>query len=136
MTVSNLFTMAAAALILAGCVTSEDPGDGGFFNGVAGASNGTYDRRVATRQAEVDRAQAENARLTAELARLRGEHSRAKSDLIAARSKAQAAGVKLSPTQEGQVAAALRSDPARVESLSKAIADARRLSETISRMAG
>ncbi|MBR9865313.1 MAG: hypothetical protein GYB24_17945 [Rhodobacteraceae bacterium] len=135
MTVSNLFTV-AAVLILAGCVTSQDPGDGGFFNGVAGASNGTYDQRVANRQAEVDRAQAENARLTSELARLRGEHSRAKSDLIAARSKARAAGVNLSPTQERQVAAALQSDPARVESLSKAIADARRLSETISQMAG
>ncbi|GGA21159.1 hypothetical protein [Neptunicoccus cionae] len=129
-------TIPLAAATLAGCVTSEDPGDGGFFNGVAGASNGTYDGRVASRQAEVDSAQAENARLTAELARLRGEHSAIKSDLIAARAKAQAAGVRLNATQEGQVAAALRSDPARVESLSKAIADARRLTDSIARLAG
>lgn len=136
MTVSNLLTTPAVVLILAGCVTSQDPGDGGFFNGVAGASNGTYDRRVANRQAEVDSAQAENVRLTAELARLRGEHSRAKSALIAARAKAQTAGVRLSASQEGQVAAALRADPARVESLSKAIADARRLTDTIAGLAG
>ncbi|WP_069299852.1 hypothetical protein [Neptunicoccus sediminis] len=136
MRVDNLLTITASVLILAGCVTSEDPGDGGFFNGVAGASYGTYERRVASRQAAVDSAQAENARLAGELARLRMEHSRAKSDLIAARANAQTAGVRLSATQEGQVAAALRADPARVESLSKAIADARRLTESIKGLAG
>nr|WP_323778988.1 hypothetical protein [Amylibacter sp.] len=127
---------AAMFMVLSACVTSEDPGDGGFFNGVAGASNGTYDTRVAERETKVQSAQAENARLTAQLAGLRSEHSSAKNALIQARAKARAAGASLTPSQENQVAAALRSNPDRVESLSKAIADARRLTESIARLAG
>lgn len=34
------------AALLAGCQTSSDPADGGFFNGVAGVSSGTYQGRV------------------------------------------------------------------------------------------
>jgi hypothetical protein len=33
-------------LAVVACV-SEDPADGGFYNGVAGVSQGTYDKRVA-----------------------------------------------------------------------------------------
>lgn len=133
----HLKTIAYAALLtsLAACVTSEDPGDGGFFNGLAGATNGTYDARVAERETKVQTAQAENTRLTAQLAKLRGEHSSAKNALIQARARARAAGASLTPAQENQVAAALRSNPDRVESLSKAIADARRLTDSIAQLA-
>lgn len=132
----HIKTITSAALFtaLAACVTSEDPGDGGFFNGVAGTTNGTYDARVAERETKVKTAEAENARLTAQLAGLRGEHSSAKNALIQARARARAAGATLTPTQENQVAAALRSNPNRVESLSKAIADARRLTDSIARL--
>ena len=130
----KIFSLGVIVTGLAGCVTSEDPGDGGFFNGVSGATNGTYDTRVAEREAKVKTAETENARLTAQLAGLRGEHSNAKNALIQARARAQAAGAKLTPSQENQVASALRANPNRVESLSKAIADARRLTDSIARL--
>jgi hypothetical protein len=84
----------------------------------------------------VKAAQQQNAALSAELAGLRSEHSRAKNAVIQARAKAQAAGVTLTPAQETQVTSALQSNPSKVESLRKAIADARQLSESIAKLAG
>lgn len=125
----------AASLLLLACVDSTDPAEGGFFNGVSGIASGTYDARVEEREREVAAARAENARLTAELARLRGEHSRLKNRIVQQRAALAAKGIRLSPESERQVSAALRANPDRVESLRKAIADARALSERLARLA-
>lgn len=37
-------------LLLAGCATTEDPHEGGFFGGVYGLGSGAYDRRIEERQ--------------------------------------------------------------------------------------
>ena len=40
-------------LLLAGCATSDDPREGGFFGGVQGLSSGAYADRVSTREARL-----------------------------------------------------------------------------------
>ena len=125
----------ATLVTTAGCVTSEDPADGGFYNGIAGATDGTYDARVAEREKEVSDAETRNAELTNQLAALRAEHNSVKNELIQKRSKLRASGVKLSANSEKQIQAALQSSPQKVASLSKAIADARKLSEQLSALA-
>ena len=125
-----------AALALGACVDSTDPADGGFFNGVSGVASGEYDARVEEREKQVAEEQARNSALRAELARLRGQHSSVKNEIVQRRAALATAGVRLSPASERQVQAALAANPQKVESLRKAIADARELSARLARMAG
>lgn len=125
-----------AILALGACVDSTDPADGGFFNGVSGATTGTYDARIKEREAQVAAEKQRNAALTAELSRLRGEHASVKNQIVQRRAALANAGVRLSPASERQVQAALSANPQKVESLRKAIADARELSARLARMAG
>lgn len=131
---SLLLSMVSAAA-LCGCVTSDDPADGGFFNGIAGATSGTYDARVDDRQQQVDAAQAENTELSAQLAALQSQHNALKNELILKRAKLQADGIQLSVSSEKEIQAALQSSPQKLESLSKAIANARKLSDQLSALA-
>lgn len=124
-----------APLLIAACVDSTDPADGGFVNGISGVASGTYDQRVREREAEVAAAQARNDALTAELARLRGDHAAAKNQIVQQRAALAEQGIRLSPASERQVQAALRSNPDRAETLRKAIAEARALSERLARLA-
>jgi septal ring factor EnvC (AmiA/AmiB activator) len=69
-----------AALLLAGaltaCVTSNDPHDGGFFNGIHGIASGTYQQRVDQDRQNVDELQKTGAELrqsAQDLDRQRGE---------------------------------------------------------------
>lgn len=128
--------LATVAVALAACVDSTDPADGGFFNGISGVTSGEYDARVEEREKQVAEEKARNAALRAELSRLRGEHSAVKNEIVQRRAALASAGVRLSPASERQVQAALAADPQKVESLRKAIADARELSARLARMAG
>lgn len=125
----------AFLLLLAACVDSGDPADGGFINGVSGITTGTYDARIEEREEEVAAAKVRNAELTAELNRLRGDHASVKNQIVQRRSALAAKGIRLSPQSERQVQSALRANPERGDSLRKAIADARILSERLARMA-
>jgi hypothetical protein len=113
-------------LALAAC-DSSDPADGGFFNGVAGATGGGYDQRIAEREAGVAQSGATNAALSAELAGLRGDHAALKRQIIARRAEIRAAGGRLSAASEARIQTALAADPNEVAALRQAIADARAL---------
>ena len=88
------------------------------------------------REAQVAEEQEKNAALTAELARLRGEHSSVKNQIIQRRAALASSGVRLSPASEREVQTALAANPQKVESLRKAIADARDLSAKLARLSG
>jgi hypothetical protein len=129
------------ALLLAACVLSDDPAEGGFYIGVAGIAGGGYDARVAERVAGVAASQARQAELSAELAGLTGQHEALKDQIIAQRSQLRSQGVRLAPEAETRIQAVLLSDPAatdpaeRREQLLRAISDARVLSEQLATLA-
>ena len=129
-------------LVVMACVDSSDPADGGFFNGVAGVSNGTYDARINERETALAAAQNRNAALNAEIASLQGQLDAAKAQLARERSRLRAQGASLPTGTENKVNAALTRVPAgstpeeQAASLRQAIADARELSEALSKMSG
>lgn len=63
--VVNVPVFLAGVVLLSGCVTSTDPSQGGFINGVSGLSSGTYDQRIQTKQNELSSIEQANARLEA-----------------------------------------------------------------------
>jgi hypothetical protein len=134
-------TALPCALLLAACVQSDDPAEGGFYSGVAGIAGGGYDARVAEREAGVAASQARQAELSAELASLTGQHEALKDQIIAQRSQLRSQGVRLAPEAETRIQAVLLSDPAatdpaeRREQLLRAISDARVLSEQLATLA-
>lgn len=131
----------ASALLLAACVQSDDPAQGGFASGIAGIAGGGYDARIAEREAGVAASQARSAELSAELATLTAEHEALKDRIIAQRAALRAQGVRLTPEAETRIQAVLTSEPsardpaARSAALSRAIADARALSEQLAGLA-
>lgn len=122
-------------VLLAGCVTSSDPADGGFANGIAGISSGSYNERVAEREAQVAEAQAQNQNLNQQYASLKNQHTALKYEIIERRSQVTTAGVQIPPELEVEVQRALKAEPSSVDALSKAIADARTLSERLRSLA-
>lgn len=125
--------LAAVSLGLLGCETSENPADGGFISGVAAINAGTYDKRIAEREAKVAAGLATQAELEAELARLNGDYSALKSEIIRLRGEAVSAGKRLSPLQQDKVNTILVNAPGgsteeeKIANLRRAIADARAL---------
>lgn len=127
--------------VLYGC-DSSDPADGGFFNGVAGLSSGTYEARIDEREAQVAEAQRRNAELNAEIARLQGDLDSAKAALAKERARLRAQGRPLSAETDAKVTAALTATPSgatpqeQALALRQAIADARRLAESLASASG
>ncbi|MCA8907318.1 MAG: hypothetical protein KDA49_17325 [Rhodospirillaceae bacterium] len=64
--------VAGLCLVLAagGCARNQDPSQAGFFSGVANLADGTYDQRVADREATRDRTVAQADQLAARAAEL------------------------------------------------------------------
>ena len=129
--------VAAAAFTtsLQACVTSGDPADGGFANGIAGVSSGSYNERVAEREAQVAAAETQNQSLNQQYASLKSQHTALKYEIIERRSQVTTAGVQIPPDVEAEVQKVLAAEPTSVDALSKAIADARTLSERLRSLA-
>ena len=128
-------------LLVAGCVQSDDPAEGGFYSGIAGLAGGGYEGRIAEREAAVAAAQARQTELAAELAGLEREHRALQARLGAQRSALRSQGVAIPPATELRLDAALagpaETDPAaRAAALSQAIGDARQLSDQLAGLAG
>ena len=69
----RLGAVATVAVLAAGCAQTSDPAEAGFFSGVSNLATGTYDQRVADREAARARAQTEADRLAARAAELDAE---------------------------------------------------------------
>ena len=123
-------------LLLSACVTSEDPADGGFFNGVNGLAGGGYQARVDEREENLANAQARNSQLRGQHAALRGQHSNLKSEIIQKRAALRAKGVKLTASSERDVQEVISDNPQSAAALRRAIADARALSAELTRLSG
>jgi hypothetical protein len=120
-------------VVLAGCATSDDPAEGGFFNGVAGLAGGGYEARIAEREQGLAAAQGRQQALAVELSGLEREHAALSNQIIRQQAalRARGVGLPLGTDQAIQAAAAepVGADPAaRAASLRRAIADSRRLS--------
>ncbi len=137
--------LCTVALGLSACVSSEDPAEGGFFNGVSGITSGRYDERVAEREASVAEAEARNAALAQEQAQLASQIKSAENELAKLRFRILQQKTALGPTDprtEARVNAVLNSKPTgrtdaeRLAALQKTIADAKALSADLARLSG
>lgn len=124
-----------------------DPAYGGFFNGIENITDGTYDERIATREARVEALRARQQRLMAErnaLSRQIGAHqnalARLKHDIVVSKVKIGASNID--PATMGQIDATLaaqpsgQSDAERLANLQKTISDTRKLAERLAKLAG
>lgn len=147
---------AIVGLLLAACATSERPGDGGFVSGLKNISDGTYEKRIAEREARVSAGREETgrlegekaalaeetARVEAEIARLDRELADARRDLLRLRYEIERRGRPIPPELAARVEAvttARAEDPdpaARLDSLRRTLADTRALAETLAGLAG
>lgn len=87
--------VAAGILLLAGCATTDDPREGGFFSGLYGLGSGAYDQRIAEREqnlqalkqieagsvAEQSSLQRDKAASTAELQQLEAQSRQMEAEL-------------------------------------------------------
>ncbi len=137
--------LTGAALMLGACVTSEDPADGGFFNGVSGATSGTYDARVEDREQAVAAAQTRNAALSREQQALAAQIKGAESELARLKFKIlqqKSAIGRIDGPTNARVNAVLNASPsgatpdAKLAALQKTIANARALSADLEKLAG
>ena len=132
-----------SAFLLTGCVTSEDPSEGGFFNGVSGITSGTYDQRVEEREADVADATARNEALAAEQARLSAQIQSAEGELARLKLRILNQKTALGATDartEARVQAVLNAKPSgqtqadQLAALQKTIADAKALSADLAKL--
>jgi len=135
----------AGATALAACTTSTDPGQGGFFNGVAAISSGAYDDRITAGEQQVAAAEARNANLSAQQQALRAQVQAAENELAKLKFKLlqQKNSISgLSSADTARIDAILNANPsgnsdaAKLAALQQTIANARALSAELARMAG
>lgn len=135
-----------AVVALAGCgAPSDDPAEGGFFNGVRGITSGTYDARVAEREQAVSTAEARNEALSAQQGDLAARIAATKSSLAQARFtllQQRDARPNMSPGMRSRVDAALSAQPGgateaeQLANLQRILAETRALSSDLARLAG
>lgn len=143
---SRRLAVACALAAVSGCVaTSDDPAEGGFFNGVRGISSGSYDGRVAERQQAVAAAEVRNAALSAEQGALAAQIDATKQSLAQARFellRQRDANPNLASDTRARVDAVLRARPGgatdaeQLESLQRLLAETRALSQDLAGLAG
>lgn len=135
----------ASLALIAGCATSTDPADGGFFNGVAGITSGAYERQIAEQEQQVADARARNERLAAQQSALQAQIRAAEAELAKLKFKLlqQRNSISgLSSADTARIDAILnanptgRTDAQKLAALQKTIADARALSAELAQLAG
>ncbi|SDL66088.1 hypothetical protein [Aliiruegeria lutimaris] len=130
---------------LLGCVDSQDPAAGGFYNGLSGIASGSYDVRIEEREVAVANAEARNAELAAEKRSLAAQISATESNLTQARFellKQRNAAQGLDSTTQARINKVLTAKPkgttdaARLADLQRLLSETRMLSEDLARLAG
>ncbi|WP_114283929.1 hypothetical protein [Candidatus Halocynthiibacter alkanivorans] len=137
---------------LAGCVSTDDPSEGGFFEGVSGIASGSYEAGIEAQQDEVAAAEARNAALGAEQGQVTGDLASVRAEIAALErdmtrlkfdilQKKNALGV-LPPALNARVQTTLNTvsptgtDSSRLASLRRSVANARALSAELTQLAG
>lgn len=141
----NTLILTVVMLVLAACVTSDDPSEGGFFNGVTGVASGAYAARIETREQSVTEAQARNAELLRQQQTLAAQINGAESELAKLKftilQQKNALGA-LDGATSARVNGLLNANPTgttaerRLAALRKTISDARALSADLAQLAG
>ncbi len=136
---------AGIALGLFGCVDSQDPAAGGFYNGLSGIATGGYEARVEEREVAVANAEARNAELTAEQRSLAAQISSTERSLTQARFQLlqqRNAAQGLDRATQARVNKVLAAKPkgsteaSRLADLQRLLSETRMLSEDLARLAG
>ncbi len=127
-----------ACLGLAGCMTSTDPADGGFFNGVSGIASGSYQEQIDADEAQVAAAQARNAELAAQIRGAESELARLKVTIVNQRNALGATDAATANRINAVLVAqpSGRTDADRLAALQQSIADARALSQDLAKLSG
>jgi len=131
--------------LLSGCAASDNPSDGGFFNGVKAISDGTYDARIAAQEQSVADAQARNARLAATQTSLAAQIGAAENELAKLKftllqQKNSIGGLSVATT--ARIDSILNANPtgnnpsAKLAALQNTIAQARALSGELASLSG
>jgi hypothetical protein len=134
-----------AGLLVAACAISEDPAEGGFFNGVDGLASGGYVERIDEREQAVAASTSRNADLRAQQQALQAQITASESELanlkITILQQKNAIG-NLDAQTKARVNAVLNArsggstDQVRLAALQKTISDAKILSADLARLAG
>ncbi|SEI52345.1 hypothetical protein SAMN05444007_101447 [Cribrihabitans marinus] len=133
-----LLRLVAPALLLAGCQTTSDPAEGGFFDGVSGIASGSYDARIDTAEADVAGAQARNEALAAQIRGSESELAQLKLQILQQRNTL---GTPDAATAS-RIDRVLNDTPggatpdARLAALQRSISEARALSADLARLSG
>lgn len=132
------WTIFPACLGLAGCMTSSDPADGGFFNGVSGIASGSYQAQIDSDEAQVEASRARNAELAAQIRGAESELARLKVTIVNQRNALgttdAATANRINRVLVSQPTG--RTDAARLAALQRSIADARALSQDLAKLSG
>ncbi|RLJ98510.1 hypothetical protein [Ruegeria conchae] len=129
---------ALPCLLLAGCQTTTDPADGGFFAGVSGITTGAYDDRIAAAEGDVATAEARNEALAAQIRNSESELAQLKLNILQRR---DAIGGDDAATA-ARIDRVLNDAPtgatpdAKLAALQKSIAEARALSADLAKLSG
>ncbi len=141
----NPFYMALTLGVLAGCQTTTDPAEGGFFSGVSGIATGAYEDRVSASEAEVASAQARNDALAAQQSALGARIKSSESELAGLKFQILQQRDALGPTDSATAARidrVLNAKPtgataeARLAALQQTISQARALSADLAKLSG
>lgn len=138
-------TVLGSALLASACVTSDDPAEGGFFDGVDGLASGGYDARIDEREQAVEASASRNADLKAQQQALQAQIRVSESELTKLKFtilQQKNAIVNVDAQTKARVDAVLNANPtgstahAKLAALQKTISDAKALSADLARLAG
>lgn len=128
----------AGCTALAGCMTSEDPADGGFFNGVSGIATGSYQAQIDADEAQIEASRVRNAELAAQIRGAESELARLKVTILNQRNALgntdRATSNRINAVLVSEPTG--RTDAARLAALQQSIADARALSQDLAQLSG
>ncbi|UWR05506.1 hypothetical protein K3740_19750 (plasmid) [Ruegeria conchae] len=129
---------ALPCLLLAGCQTTTDPADGGFFAGVSGITTGAYDDRIAAAEGDVATAEARNEALAAQIRNSESELAQLKLNILQQRDAIgggdAATAARIDRVLNDTPTGATPDD--KLAALQKSIAEARALSADLAKLSG